>query len=505
MIELLLAAVLAQDPQKWGQALATFQKQSASRDPLERANAVRALGINTYEKVDKLCWNLVSNVLRQELAREGAGGKSEEKVSGDVTQASLDAFRKITNKDVVADMLKTAKAKGENPRMRCYAIWGAAKLGALKDLTDLVEDKILMVSAAAVDALVDRGDPTSVPLFLKLASEDRTWEIKLQALRGVEKAGDEACVDALIDGLAKCRADEGRLKDQILSALKKITGLELKADEPGAWRVAWAAKKEGKEPGEGDTVIAEPTEFYGLKTRSTRIVFVLDRTGSMMAPGSEPTRSVFKLPADAMGGDKEPPIEKAAREECAKIQKKWSEKKAVTRMDVAKKELIDTVYVLSPRVHFNVVWYESVPKPWKGELVPANWLNKLDCLKETDKLDASGPTNIWDALEMAFKMLESNQKRDVIVLDKKANYATSLGGADTFFLMTDGQPNEGRILEPDQILAELRKVNQLRKVSVHTICIGDVVPGADPKASPDPVFLKKIADENNGEFVHIKK
>lgn len=504
MIALALAAALVQDAQKWGQALATFQKQSQSRDAAERANAVRGLGINTYEKVDKLCWGLVSNLLRQELAKEGPGGKSEEKVSGDVVQACLDAFRKLTNKDVLADMTKTARAKGENPRMRCYAIWGLATSGALKDLTELVDDKILMVSAAAVDALSERADPASLPLFLKLVSEDRTWEIKLQALRGVEKAGNESCVDALIEGLGKTRADEGRLKDQTLKALKKITGIEIQSDDPNAWKAAWTAKRDGKEPAEGGT-IAEPTEFYGLKTRSTRIVFVLDRTGSMMAPGSEPTRTVFKLPTEAMGGEKEPPIEKAAREECAKIQKRWSEKKSATRMDVAKKELIDTVYVLNPKVHFNVVWYESVPKPWKPELVPANWLNKLDCLKETDKLEASGPTNIWDALEMAFKMLESAQKRDVIALDKKANYATALGGADTFFLMTDGQPNEGRVVEPDHILSELRKVNQLRKVTVHTVCVGDQVPGADPKASPDPVFLKKLADENGGDFVHIKK
>ncbi len=504
MIALWLAVALLQDAQKWGQAAANFQRLSGSRDPLERASGVRGLGLATYEKTDKLCWALASGLLRQELAKEGPGGKSEEKVSGDVVQACLDAFRRISNKDVVADITKTARAKGESPRVRCYAVWALAKSGALKDLLDLVDDRILMVAAAAVDALSERADPATVPLFLKLVAEDRTWEIKLQALRGVEKAGDETCVDALIDGLGKFRADEGRLKDQLLKTLKKLTGIEIQSDDPNAWKAAWTAKRDGKEPAEGDT-IAEPTEFYGLKTRSTRIVFVLDRTGSMMAPGSEPTRTVFKLPPEAMGSEKEPPIEKAAREECAKIQKRWNDKKAATRMDVAKKELIDTVYVLHPKVHFNVVWYESTPKPWKPELVPANWLNKLDCLKETDRLEASGPTNIWDALEMAFKMLESGPKRDVVALDKKANYATSLGGADTFFLMTDGQPNEGRISEPDQILAELRKVNQLRKVTVHTVCVGDQVPGGDPKASPDPAFLKKLADENGGDFVHIRK
>ena len=71
--------------------------------------------------------------------------------------------------------------------------------------------------------------------------------------------------------------------------------------------------------------------------------------------------------------------------------------------------------------------------------------------------------------------------------------------------MTDGQPNEGRIADPAEILAELRKVNQLRKVTIHTVCVGDAIPGGDPKAAPDPMFLKKLADENAGDFVHIQK
>jgi HEAT repeat protein len=498
------AALLAQDPQAWAQALARFQKLSASRDPLDRAAAARGLGAATSEKTDRLCWALVSGLLRQELAKEGPGGKSEEKVSGDVLQGCLDAFRRLASKEAVAEMTKTARAKGEVPRLRCYAVWGLAKSGAIKDLMELVDDRLLMVSLAAVDALAERADPASLPLLLRLAGEDRTWEVKLQALRGLEKAGTEETVGPLIELLGRFRADEGRLKDQVLAALRKLTGVEILSDDPNAWKAAWTAKKAGQEPAEGQT-IAEPTEFYGLRTRSTRIVFVLDRTGSMMAPGSEPARSVFKLPAETVGGEKEPPAEKAAREECARIQKRWAERKAATRMDVAKKELIGTVYVLHPKVHFNVVWYESVPKPWKPELVPASWPNKLDCLKEADRLEASGPTNIWDALEMAFKMLEAGSRRDVVALDKKANYATSLGGADTFFLMTDGQPNEGRIADPAEILSELRKVNQLRKVTVHTVCVGDPVAGGDPKAGPDPVFLKKLAEENGGDFVHIQK
>jgi hypothetical protein len=237
-------------------------------------------------------------------------------------------------------------------------------------------------------------------------------------------------------------------------------------------------------------------------------MFLLDRTGSMAEVGSEPERSPYKLPPEAAGSEKEPPQEKASRDECTRILKKWNATPARTRIDVAKKEIINTIYVLRPIVHFSVIWYESTPTPWRQELVPATWINKLDAIQTADKIAPSGGTNIWDAVEMALKMLEIAQAKSAvnpIALDRKANYATSTNGVDTMFLMTDGRPNTGRINTTDDILSELKKVNRLRKVTVHTICVGDVPPGGATQDSPDPAFLKKIADQNNGEFVHIKK
>ncbi|MFN3486825.1 MAG: vWA domain-containing protein, partial [Planctomycetota bacterium] len=260
----------------------------------------------------------------------------------------------------------------------------------------------------------------------------------------------------------------------------------------------------GQEAPAGATV-AEATEFYGLKTRSTRIVFLLDRSGSMLAPGSEPSQRIFKLPPDAMGGPKEPPQETAAREEATRLKKRLESVPVATRWDALRKEFANTIYVLSPRVHFNVVWYEGRPDPWRQELVPATWVNKLDCLRHAEKLQPSGGTNIWDALEVAFQTIENPQRPDLLQIDRRVNYATALSGPDTFFLMTDGAPTFGRIITPEGILSELRKVNRLRKVTIHTICVGDLVPGAQPGENPDPAFLKRIADETGGDFVHIRR
>ncbi len=499
-------AAAPQDGRKWAQALAYFQKFSASRDPLERARAVDDLGNSTSEKYDKTCWQLVGQLLRRELGTEG---KPEDQVSGDVTEACLGALRKITHKDALADMLKAAHARNETPRFKTYALWGLGARAEPRDLLDLVDDpKQPALQVAALDAIAERADPSSADLFFRVLREaERPWEAKLAALLGLEKIADEKHAEPLIEALGKCRPDEGRLKDRYLMILGKLVGADLPTDDPNAWRAAWAAKKAGGEPGKlGTDTVAESTEFYGLKTRSTRIVFLLDHTGSMKGPGNELPRPAPRLPPDAAGGPKETVAEAQAREEASRLRKSWDDKRIATRLDAAKKELINTVYVLSPRVRFNVIWYESNAKPWKPELVPAAWPHKLDCMREAEKLSPSGMTNIWDALETAYRITETPQRPGVLQIDRKANYATALNGADTFFLMTDGRPSAGRFSSGLEILAELRKVNRLRRVALHAICVGDEagaagLPGVDP---PDPDFLKRLAEENGGGFVHIR-
>jgi hypothetical protein len=499
------ALAAAQDAKGWAEALAVYQKSSTARAALDRAHAADALGGAVYDKVEGKCFTLVAQILRAELAREGAGGKSEEKVSGDVLDACLRTLKKLGGKDPVEDLWKIARAKGENPRLRAFCLWALADKGQAKEFADLVDDKTPLVQMAALDALATRTDETLIPLFFRVLGEDRPWEVKLPALQGLGRSADLKTAEALVDGLAKVRADQGRLKDEILKILRKVLETDLESDDPNAWRVALAAKKDGGDIPQGTTRV-RPTDFYGLKTRSSRIVFILDRTGSMDAPGTEPERTVARLPMEASTDVKESKEDKYAREECAKIVKKWDAVKAATRMDVARKEFINTVYALSPKVQFNVIWFESTPTPWKPELVAATWMAKLECMKEADKLRAGGGTNIWDAMELGLRFLESPGRPDVYAIDRRANYAAVIGGADTFFLMSDGKPSTGKLTVTSEILAEVRKVHRVRRMTVHTICIGEAEPGqeAAPDA-PDPVLLKRISEETGGDFVHIKK
>jgi len=163
------------DARAWAEAMAYYQRYSASRDALERQKSADVLGDATTEKHDKMCWTLVSALLRQELAKESQNGRTEEKISGEVLEGCLRAFRKITNKDVFEEMLKVAKLKQENPRIRAYALWGLHDKGDVKEFSDLVDDKSPIVQIAAMDGLAERADASLTPIFLRVLSENRTW------------------------------------------------------------------------------------------------------------------------------------------------------------------------------------------------------------------------------------------------------------------------------------------------------------------------------------------
>src|SRR5579862_7472016 len=326
------APAAAQDERAWAEAAAYFEKFSGSRDPVERRQAVDELSRGLSERHERQALPLILSLLRAEFAREGPSGRSEEKVAAEVLEAVQRLLRKFTAKESLAEMTKLARLPRENVRVRVQLIWALAERGDLKDLVDLVDDKSPIIQIAAIDGVVERGDASSTPLYLRVLSEPRTWEVKWVALLGLEKKADESAVEPLLECLARCRVDEGRLKDLYIRILRKLLASEMDTDDANAWKAAWQAKKAGTESAPGST-LADMTQFYGLKTRSTRLVFVLDKTGSMTEPGSEPDRPPYKLPPEASGGDKEPAVDKVAREECAKVVKRWAARAARTRID----------------------------------------------------------------------------------------------------------------------------------------------------------------------------
>lgn len=521
VLSLATGTAWAQTEKEWAAALAIWQKQSGSQKPDERAEAARAIGNATYKEKDLTCLQYLVGLLTQELGREGNGGKFEERVSGLVLEECVTGLRRLTDERAIDQLIKHAKNRNAGWRFRFYIIRALAGISSdkgVKTIRDILEDPKddPHVHIACADALAEKADKATLPTLHKVIKDDtRPWEVRVSALEAIKKCKDEASIPELIEALAKIKEHEGRLKADVITTLKKMTSIELDSEDPNDWKAAWEAKKAGKDPAkEGGTGVV-PTKFFGLKTRSTRIVFVLDKSGSMMEPGSEPTEPEEpekpkigtadgprpKGPTDPNDPKRElSPAENQAYEQAKKIYEEWKSKNCTTKIDILKKNFIKTLFQMDWRVWFGIVWFDSSVQTWKDEMVQATWPNKLEAIKHVAGLQPVGMTNLWDGLETAFKIASKPTPKDpgAAKVDKNAGYIQVLNGPDTFYVMTDGIPNFGRVNNEPGILEELRKVNQVRKIIIHGIVMGD-----PPDVHPD--FMQKLAQQNGGEFKHIKK
>ena len=101
-----------------------------------------------------------------------------------------------------------------------------------------------------------------------------------------------------------------------------------------------------------------------------------------------------------------------------------------------------------------------------------------------DSLRPNGPTNLYDAMSKALGFGGRG------LYDKY--YAA---GFDTLYVITDGAPTAGPVVDKDEIRRRVREQNQLRKVAIHCITFGD---------KNDTDFLKPMAEENGGRHIHVE-
>ena len=95
-------------------------------------------------------------------------------------------------------------------------------------------------------------------------------------------------------------------------------------------------------------------------------------------------------------------------------------------------------------------------------------------------IQAHGGTNVHDALVAALS------------LDGLRFGQEPASEVDEVFVLSDGQPTEGPVRDPGQILEIVRTANRYLHVRIHSVFTGDGA-GSD--------FLRKLAEENDGVFL----
>ena len=439
--------------------------------------------------------------------------KDEERRVVDAAVRVLAGFRSRPPVDVL--LVELAESKDESIRAGLLRVVAAARYsGAREAVATCVADPSWEVRRRALQALAAEGAADAAPLLVPgcddpepavrcaalegladLRSElvlphalaalaHESWQVRASAVHALGKVRHVDSIGPLIERMA---VEEGRLVEDIGVALADITGRDFGTRLEG-WRQFWASyagrfqiptdeelkrlREKQKERKESYSPPGAVT-FHGVQTPSRSILFVIDVSGSM-------EQEVADKELYAGGGYP-----------------------SFQRIDIVKTELVRTIEGLEPYVRFNILAFATDVERWKKGLVPANVLNKSSATTWTKRLESiggaskedlasvglvgsanleAGKTNSYGALSEALQLAGRGTRDKSYEID-----------VDTIFFLSDGRPSHGEFVDPEDILREVRTGNELRKVVIHTIAIGEF----------EKDFMRRLAEQNGGTFVDL--
>ncbi len=316
--------------------------------------------------------------------------------------------------------------------------------------------------------------------------DDRVWQVQAAAISCVGRLRPRSAVLPLIEFLKK----DGRLQKDASDALFLVTTRDFGTDYK-MWKSQWkmlTGLPNFRLPTDAEVAKAKAarakankqykpgkkgTAFAGIPTTSTRVIFIIDVSASMDDLVTE--RKKFRD-----GGYP-----------------------SFRKIDIVRTELLNTINSLDGTTYFNVVAFAKKVKPWKRWLTKGTILNKTSALSWTKRLeplgvvkaggfgvsteDDSGKTNTYAALMTAFDL---DPAKGLVITGRGDKKPPKL---DTIYFLTDGRPSIGKFTDTDDILREVKKINEVRGVVIHTISIGEF----------DASFMKRLASQNGGVFVNL--
>jgi hypothetical protein len=339
---------------------------------------------------------------------------------------------------------------------------------AMKVLREAAKDPVPEVVVAAMTALGERTEAEAQEILGAAVVGDLRWQVRAAAAEGLATYGRAVGVPPLVAAMAKA---EGRTVDDLQAALVRLTGQRGIPAVATAWEGWWAKasadfrgprdpdhkeppKDEGP-PGERGLATGDGVSFYGIETKSERLLFILDFSGSMNFAGSSVDTTKKKI-------------------------------------DVLYAEMKKTITGLPDGSKFNMIGFSSDVRVWKKGPAVRDAKVAKEAIEWIEKQKVVGSTNIYDAMETGFTRLMG-----VGLANDKA-YEPAY---DTIFFMTDGTPTSGKVLKTDLIRADVKRWNEAKRVRIHVVGMGGKAKGGGAADDIDRDFLKKLAEDNQGECV----
>jgi len=339
------------------------------------------------------------------------------------------------------------------------------RLAAARALSGGLSDKDARVRIGAASTLDDKQAAAQLVALAKLV-DDKHWQVRAVAIGALGRSGTTAAIKPLIDRLGE---EKGRLREDLDQALEKLTGVSFGGNAK-QWSGWWVANKPKIESGKfrkrkskKGKLWQTQFSFYGIHSLSNRLVFVLDRSGSMRQ------KAMHKPPV--LSGKARVFLPRGER-----------------KIDVARAQLKTALANLPKGAKFNIVFYNNGVIRLSQRLLRATPANLTRAFRFIDSTRAAGGTNIFDALFAATNLLGS---RDAGL---KLSLPNLKENPDTVFLLSDGWPNYGRYKKLAPMIAEMTWLNRQRQIRIHSIGIGD----------HNKSLMQRLAESTGGRYVALK-
>ena len=450
-------------------------------EPAERLAAVLAVGAYDYKDAAKL---LLSGIAKsqdiiepmQETRRQLVEGDGWEIMGRDpapellrlknaidaelqVIDAIFQSLVKMKTAAVMAWYVKDGLFREKHWKSRetvALVLREKADPNTIEPLTRALRDKDARVRTAVALALAKLKAHEATEDLVTLL-RDKSWAVRAAVVEALGAIGTKEVVGPLIARIGK---ESGRLQEDIAEILKELTGQKF-GTEAKSWERWWEEHMEeylgspefktGTDP-EGEPAEPGPEDegYYGMPIRTRAAIFIIDISESMSYSSVEYQ-------------EKPKPGE-------------------ISRLELAKREALRALRFFGKDSSFGLIAFHSRIFMWKKNLVSGNRQNRDDAETWIRNLKPAETTNIYAAMETAFRMAGTGQT------DK--NYGL---GADTIFLLSDGSPTNADSSADDwtKITRACREWNKLGRIRIHTIGL----------KGHNVEFMSTLAHENGGKYV----
>ncbi len=351
-------------------------------------------------------------------------------------------------KDLEKMMKKPKTAEDLRVAIEAITMIKRTKPAWIATLVEMAAHEDRDVRNAALEQIGKTQDKNHLPTIYKALGHS-DWSTRLVAIRAVEHMRRKVSIPELIGRLEH---ESGRMKRLVADCLWKLTGQPFDEDHK-RWKTWWENEaKDFRIISESKLADAErarelrrlkqrtsTAKFFGIKILSHRVIFIIDTSGSM---------------TDTVHG-------------------RYVGKRQMARIEVAKEELRQCIENLDESALFNILAFSSGIGYFikEGGIATSSTKTKEDAYEFIDRLGAGGATNLYDTLKLAF------EDPDV----------------DTIFVMSDGEPTAGEVIDPHRIREQVKFWNKHRRIKVNTIAIGG-----------DLEVLEWLAEDSGGSHVRIR-